>query len=275
MAPIIHNHIESIEDVPKDGNCGFHVVAKQLGPFDLEDRHKGDVCMYIREKMCETLERNRSFYYTMLRGGDKGDEGVKEEYENMRKRLLGSDVLTRDYWMKFPICGFLIAQTFYCVVHNFSVAFSETYAPPGVPCDEVLRGRRVFIAFVEKNHFIGLKLKLGCPIPPLSYSAYWPGYDPNYSGDWCEDYSGEMAMWKAQTIKVAREGRINLCDYEDFEDMQDMQEALQIMDDEVQIIEEVPDLNVAIEEDKDWIPDLNVGLEEMDVGSQWCCRDGQ
>ncbi|XP_026405584.1 uncharacterized protein LOC113300595 [Papaver somniferum] len=33
LPPYIRDYVISINDVPPDGNCGFHVVKEQLGPF--------------------------------------------------------------------------------------------------------------------------------------------------------------------------------------------------------------------------------------------------
>ncbi|XP_026384968.1 uncharacterized protein LOC113280572 [Papaver somniferum] len=194
----IHEFIISMDDVEGDGNCGFHVTAEQLGPFKDENHPvaQGDEVNYIRQRLLQTLRRNRDFYKSMMRGG--GDHGVAHEFISFERRLHGDAVITRDHWMQMPICGFLIAKTFNCVVHSFARAGScYTYAPPTKPCNESVKGRRLVISFVQGCHYIGLKLRPGFPIPPLFPLAFWPVFKENYSMDWCENYATEMELWRS------------------------------------------------------------------------------
>ncbi|XP_026406379.1 PKS-NRPS hybrid synthetase CHGG_01239-like [Papaver somniferum] len=136
----IHEYIISMEDVEGDGNYGFHVIAEQLRPFK-DGNHpvkQGDEVNYIRQRLLQTLRRNKDFYKSMMRGG--GDHRVAQEFISFERRLHGDIVITSDNWMQMPICGVLIAETFNCVVHSFARSGScFTYAPPTKPGMRILK----------------------------------------------------------------------------------------------------------------------------------------
>ncbi|XP_026398167.1 uncharacterized protein LOC113293942 [Papaver somniferum] len=195
LPPYIRDYVISTHDVTPDGNCGFHVVVQQIGPFTQGAKlYNDNQITYVRQRLLMTLKQKPEFYKTML---SDGDASLEVQLVRFHIRLHGADPTTRDHWMSMSICGHLIAEAFNFVVHYFSRGGSFTYTPKTTICVEKLRHRRVVIALFNNNHFIGLRLKDNCPLPPICGCSYWSGFNPDTMLGWCIMYQYNMEMWKA------------------------------------------------------------------------------
>ncbi|XP_026437119.1 uncharacterized protein LOC113335214 [Papaver somniferum] len=195
LPPYIRDYVISINDVPPDGNCGFHVVKEQLGPFTQGSKlYVDNEITYIRQRMKMKLKEKPEFYKRML---SDEDDSLNMQFLRYQIRLHGGNPITRDHWMGMPICGHLIADAFNCVVHYFSKGDSFTCTPKTTICVEQLRRKRVVIALVNNNHFVGLQLEDNCALPPICAYSYWNGFSPDTMLGWCIMYEHNMEMWKA------------------------------------------------------------------------------
>nr|QBG82268.1 putative tumor-related protein [Papaver somniferum] len=156
LSSIIHEHIVKMDDVKGYGNCGYYVTAEQLGPFKEGNNpvpHENEV-NYIRQRLLQMLCWKKEFYKTMMRGGPIGDAGVAAEYFAWERRLHGDLIITQEHWMSMPICGFLIAEAFDCVVHCFGwTGSSFTYAPPTRPFHDGVKDRRCYGIFSKLSFY--------------------------------------------------------------------------------------------------------------------------
>ncbi|XP_026450663.1 uncharacterized protein LOC113350756 [Papaver somniferum] len=164
-----------MNDVDGDGNCGYHSVNEQLGIFETAVSRGMTPCRYVRKRMTEQLVKKRSFYEQLV--------GQGEGFDNMYAQVLGPEqemkFLPSEYWIRMPLCGRLVADTFNCVVHNFSHTVEVTFTPKWQKCEGSLKKRRVVLAFVNDNHFVILKLKKNCPLPPVCGMVKNKDLDPN------------------------------------------------------------------------------------------------
>nr|QBG82567.1 PKS-NRPS hybrid synthetase [Papaver somniferum] len=202
-----------MDDVQGDGNCGYYVTAEQLGPF-MEGNNlvpPENEVNYIRQRLLQTLRKNKEFYKTMMRTGPRKDAGVEAEY-----------------------VAFERPETFNCVVHCFAwTGSSFTYAPPTKPYNDGVKDRRLVLGFVQNCHFIGLKLRPGCPLPPLMSAAFWPRFENNFAMHWCANYATEMDLWKSLHVQPPSGQVITFSSDEDEDDKQEVSE-----DDENEVSEE-------------------------------------
>ncbi|XP_026417361.1 uncharacterized protein LOC113312842 [Papaver somniferum] len=204
----IRDYVISTDGVPPDGNYGFHVVNQQLGPFiEGAKRYNGCAITHIRQRLLSKLKENPAFYKTML--WDR-EGSINEEFVRYPRRLHGGHPITSDYWMSMPICGHLIADAFNCMVHYFSKHASFTFTPKTTLCVEKLKLRRCVMALVNNNHFIGLRLKPDCPLPPICATSYWPAFNADRMLGWCIMYEPNMEMWNAlkKSEEIVHESQI-------------------------------------------------------------------
>ncbi|XP_026438238.1 uncharacterized protein LOC113336776 [Papaver somniferum] len=208
----IREYVISTNDIPLDGNCGFHDVNQRLGTFiEGAKRNNGCAITHIRQRLLSKLKKNPSFYKTML---CDGEGTLNEQFIRYQLLLHGAHPMTSDYWMIMPICGHLIAEGLNCVVHYFSKHASFTFTPKTIVCVEQLKQRRCVMALINNNHFIGLRLNPDCPLPPICGTSYWPAFNPDRMLGWCIMYESNMEMWRAlkKSEEIVHEGQISLED---------------------------------------------------------------
>ncbi|XP_026435532.1 uncharacterized protein LOC113333237 [Papaver somniferum] len=168
--------ILSTEDVAKDGNCGFHVVVEALGLKGSLEVGELDPISYVRDKMVTNLLKNQNMYKKMM----TDEEFVelvncirpisKDEYLVLPG---GKHIVPSDRWILMPKCGFVIAETFSCAVYYINRDMSYTFVPTLVKMRKGIKNRKVVMGFVEGNHFIGLRLKENCPLPPKTDNLWF------------------------------------------------------------------------------------------------------
>jgi histone-lysine N-methyltransferase SETD2 len=161
MPRFMYPYIEDIIDVAPDGHCGFRVVAQHLG--------KGqDSQGLIRLALIRELTMFRSDYLRFY----KTEERLQYILDGLHppKVMPKSGVAPKDKWFTFPDMGHLVATVYGRVVVELTsptIGFSETFfpvrgRPPSDPCSKIM------CLGLIPNHFVEVKLKPGCPIPPTS-----------------------------------------------------------------------------------------------------------
>lgn len=175
----MHGFIEKVTDVPGDGHCGFRAVAV-LRNLTVDDHV---LVRYNLYKELIGVENGR--YRRMI----NDDRRYKEVLDALSYSGIGN--APPDKWMTMPDMGFLIAQKFNQTVVVLSIGKSETFfplcGPPPPPTIDPL----ICLAYVNDNHFMALKLKDGCPIPPTS--ALWRQYHREDADTWPDRYVSRMA----------------------------------------------------------------------------------
>ncbi|XP_026441455.1 uncharacterized protein LOC113340536 [Papaver somniferum] len=167
----IHNYVKSTDDVEGDGNCGYHVFVDQLGPFEQEKEWGDDQITYVRQKCLLELRCFPDFYKPMMRfERNDTEEMLNEEFKEFERRLMGNKCLTN----------------------------SVTYAPTRRVFNEEESPKIVIMGFVNMNHYIGLQLKYGCPLPPLRKVDGCDGMT------WCHRFEERFQLWDA--LQLLRDG---------------------------------------------------------------------
>ncbi|XP_026398569.1 uncharacterized protein LOC113294386 [Papaver somniferum] len=198
----IHEYVKSTDDVEGDGNCGYHVFVDQLGPFEEAKECGDDQIIYVRQKCLLELRSFPDFYKPMKRFERDDTEAVlNEEFKAFELRLMGNITLTSEYWMRMSICGYLLANAFYCVIHYISYSHSVTYAPTRFIFTEEESPKIVIMGFVNMNHYIGLQLKDGFPLPPLRKGD---GGDREIPLGWCHRFEERFQLLDA--LQISRDG---------------------------------------------------------------------
>ncbi|KAK2398613.1 protein FAR1-RELATED SEQUENCE [Trifolium repens] len=177
MPRFMHEYIEDIIDVAPDGHCGFRVVAQHLG--------KGqDSQGLIRLALIRELTMFRSDYLRFY----ESEERLQYVLDGLHppKIMPKSGVAPKDKWFTFPDMGHLVATVYGRVVVELTsptIGFSETFFP--------VRGRppadpfsKIMCLGLIPNHFVEVKLKPGCPLPPpaksFSTNFFFHSYNQNY-----------------------------------------------------------------------------------------------
>jgi histone-lysine N-methyltransferase SETD2 len=183
MPHFMHPYLEDIVDVKADGHCGFRVVAQHLG--------KGEESQgLIRLAMVRELTMFRSVYLQVY------------EYEERLQYILDglyppkimpkSGVASKDKWFTFPDMGHIVATAYNRVVVELTsptIGHSETFFPlRGHPPSDPTT--RILCMGLVPNHFVEVKLKPGCPLPPTN--KQWKNHRAGDAEGWEEKFKDRM-----------------------------------------------------------------------------------
>lgn len=113
----------------------------------------------------------------------------------------GKHIVPSDRWMLMPKYGFVIAETFSCAVYYIR-DMSYAFVPSLVKMRKGIKNRKVIMGFVEGNHFIGLRLKENCPLPPKTDTLwFWKHIKSDYSSEWYSQVEDRMKIWIQSSAK--------------------------------------------------------------------------
>ncbi|XP_068504613.1 uncharacterized protein [Phaseolus vulgaris] len=149
-----HPYIVDVVDVRADGHCGYRAVAAQLG---MGEESWAVVRMNLLKELSEWRQE-----YVQLFGGD-------DRYEYLKNSLLVEhmSMAGTDKWMTIPDMGYVIANRYNVILVSLSMLQSLSIFPLRTQAPSNFRQHRIIaIGHVHGNHFVQVKLKDGCPIPP-------------------------------------------------------------------------------------------------------------
>ncbi|GAU20665.1 hypothetical protein TSUD_230790 [Trifolium subterraneum] len=184
MPPFMHSHIEDIIDVKGDGHCGFRVAAEYL--------NKGEDCQgLIRHKLIRELTMFRKEYLNIY-GTEKRLQYILDGLYPP-KVMPKSGIAPPEKWFMFPDMGHILATAYNRIVVELTkhqIGHSETFFP--------LRGRplldpssRIMCIGMVPNHFVYVKLKAGCPLPPTCKE--WKTHRASEAETWEDTFLDRMA----------------------------------------------------------------------------------
>ncbi|PIA29532.1 hypothetical protein AQUCO_05900042v1 [Aquilegia coerulea] len=156
------------KNVDGDGNCGFRAVAACLEM----DNENGWII--VRTDLRGELIFFRDEYSRMFGG---------EEQVNALLDILDSfdSPCPAKNWFLLPYMGYLVASRYHCLLVSISLETCLTF----VPLRTAPSGKQsqvIAIGHIDGNHFVPLKLKVGCPIPePV---LFWKKFHNREAGKW-------------------------------------------------------------------------------------------
>jgi histone-lysine N-methyltransferase SETD2 len=177
MPLFMHSYIDDIIDVEGDGYCGYRVVA-------VDQNKSEDDYNLIRLVMLRELNLNRERYLRLYGSKRRLNYIIDAMYPppNIKSR---NEVAPKEKWLTFPDMGHIIATHYNKVVVQLTkhtIGISETFfplrgSPPIDPSSKIL-----CIGLIP-NHFVYVKLKDGCPLPPTCL-------------EWRNHHDEEAAAWE-------------------------------------------------------------------------------
>jgi histone-lysine N-methyltransferase SETD2 len=159
MPLFMHSYIEDIIDVKGNGHCGFRVVAEHLGKG--EESH-----VLIRRALIRELNMFRSDYLNIY-GNEERLQYINDGLYPPKIMPI-SGIAPVDKWLTFPDMGHILATTYNKVVVELTkleIWISETFFPLRGPPPSNPFSRILCLGLIP-NHFVYVKLKDGCPLPP-------------------------------------------------------------------------------------------------------------
>ncbi|XP_004515629.1 uncharacterized protein [Cicer arietinum] len=153
-----------IIDVVADGNCGFRAIAALLGWTE-------ESWPLVRTQLDKEIHLHQDLYANVF------DDSVESVRSSLNISGLGAQ--GQDKWMCLPDLGYVIATQYNVILVSLSRNLNMTFFPlnKAPPSKE----RLLAIGFVNGNHWVQIKLKSNCPLPPISQK--W------------KDYCNECAQW--------------------------------------------------------------------------------
>jgi hypothetical protein len=186
---IFHPYITKIKNAKPDGHCGFRSVAMGLGLVQKD-------YMQIRSEMLSEMRMKEDFW----RGFYNLEDGsqYKAIYERIRFEGVGQAPVEK--YMDMPDMGFLIAQIYGVIVHSISMAGCCTIFPlKGGPDGAMQPHLVVAVVFVDKAHFIHIKLQGSYPMPPPH--PYWNLRRADDAEGWYHLFRPQIEAYERLTCK--------------------------------------------------------------------------
>ncbi|CAJ2652337.1 unnamed protein product [Trifolium pratense] len=163
MPKFMHPFIEDITNVDGDGYCGYRAVA-------LAQRGNKEDFELIRCSMSRELRLNKDMYVAIF--------GCEKRYQYICDALLPpprtrqrnsnrNSVAPRDKWFTLPDMGHVVATILDRVVVQLSILQNgpcETFFPLRSISASNPSSRVIFLGALP-DHYVLVKLKVGCPIP--------------------------------------------------------------------------------------------------------------
>ncbi|XP_004512845.1 uncharacterized protein [Cicer arietinum] len=172
-------YIDEIFDVAADGNCGFRAIALLLG--------HGEECWYmVRNSLDQKIASHVTPYdrlFTRL---------IREVRDPLKISGLGLQPMNK--WLSIPDMSYVIATTYNIILVTFGQTFSMTFFPMrGSHSGSTKNDRICCIRFVNRNHWVLLKMKEGFPMPEIAPG--WKQYRIDEATSWAIAYTGRLQHW--------------------------------------------------------------------------------
>jgi histone-lysine N-methyltransferase SETD2 len=191
--PILRPHVEHIQNVLSDGNCGYRALAVAMGRHEREWHN-------FRMELHSHGKAWADYYQYVFR--------LSVEEWNLKLEAINWGFISRcppGYWMDMPIAGYLIANLYNVVVHYSSAGGASTIFPMDKTPEELVHHQCIALAHVNGNHFIMLRLAQDCPMPPPDY--YWKKTVAPHLFRWVEIYASRIKAFEkeAENYKLPTE----------------------------------------------------------------------
>ncbi|KAK8918713.1 hypothetical protein KSP39_PZI021107 [Platanthera zijinensis] len=164
MPAYIRDYISDVVDVLGDGHCGYRVISNGM--------EMGDDWLQVRNDLSRELQQKDILYDAIF--------GTTRRIELQNSLDCTTTPAPLDKWMTMPDMGLIIASCYNIAVVHFSMFQSFTFLPLHSPPPAVRR--TLFMGFIHGNHFVQLKIKDDCPLPPTF--SIWRRYHEEIAEQW-------------------------------------------------------------------------------------------
>ncbi|XP_027191682.1 uncharacterized protein [Cicer arietinum] len=172
----IRPYIEDIVDVVADGNCGFRAIAALLGWTE-------ESWALVRSQLDQEIGLHKDVYSNVF------DDNVESVRNSLKISKLGAQ--GKDKWMSLPDLGYVIATLYNVILVSLSRNLNMTFFPLNKsPSKETFVQSLLAIGFVNENHWVQIKLKSDCPLPPTSQK--WKDFCSDTTKSWEVAYAARM-----------------------------------------------------------------------------------
>lgn len=184
MPSFMRPYIDDIINVEGDGYCGYRVIALDSGKN--EDDYE-----LVKLNMVREIGLHKALYEKVF--------GGKERVQHIKDALISGPRRSRrvaplEKWFTFPDMGHVVATYYNKIVVDLvdpSVGNSQTFFPlRGSPPKDP--SSRIMCMGLIPAHFVYVKLKEGCPLPPTSE-------------EWRQYCTEEAAAWEFSFLDRQRE----------------------------------------------------------------------
>nr|XP_027189376.1 uncharacterized protein LOC105851939 [Cicer arietinum] len=190
----IRPYIEDIVDVVADGNCGFRAIAALLGWTE-------ESWALVRSQLDKEIGLHKDVYSNVF------DDNVESVRNSLKISKLGAQ--GKDKWMSLPDLGYVIATLYNVILVSLSRNLNMTFFPLNKsPSKETFGQSLLAIGFVNENHWVQIKLKSDCPLPPTSQK--WKDFCSDTAKSWEVAYAARMKHWERIDPSFIRSSCISL-----------------------------------------------------------------
>ncbi|KAL2323773.1 hypothetical protein Fmac_028152 [Flemingia macrophylla] len=182
----IHPFIEDIIDVKADANCGYRVVAAQLGMGE-------ESWALVRQDLIRELQQWQDDYAKLF--------GCNNRVAELRQSLYVDKQASVNKWMTIPDMGYVIASRYNVVLVSLSLQESMTFFPlRGRPPLSQSSHRLIAIGFVHNCHFVQVVLKAESALPPTAIQ--WSRFCNAESRSWETSYVSRMEHFRSLFTQI-------------------------------------------------------------------------
>nr|XP_027192079.1 uncharacterized protein LOC113787271 [Cicer arietinum] len=190
----IRLYIEDIVDVVANGNCGFRAIAALLGWTE-------ETWALVRSQLDKEIGLHKDVYSNVF------DDNVESVRNSLKISKLGAQ--GKDKWMSLPDLGYVIATLYNVILVSLSRNLNMTFFPLNKsPSKETFGQSLLAIGFVNENHWVQIKLKSDCPLPPTSQK--WKDFCSDTTKSWEVAYAARMKHWERIDPSFIRSSCISL-----------------------------------------------------------------
>ncbi|KAK9166756.1 hypothetical protein Scep_001947 [Stephania cephalantha] len=148
-------HVEGINDVVADGNCGYRCVASGLGLADV------DGWRIVRRRMYDEIIGHENLWREVL---GSSYESVKIAVHCPENQVGASF----KEWLTLPDMGLLVSTAFNVILVNLSHESASTFLPLRSAPPSSLHNRHPVAMINDRNiHWLRVKLRVNAPLPSL------------------------------------------------------------------------------------------------------------
>ncbi|XP_058780962.1 uncharacterized protein LOC131655076 [Vicia villosa] len=149
-----HPYIDDIVDVEPDGNCGFRYISSTLGSGE-------EACYDVQRQLYTQIQQHAYLFFKLFY------DTVSDVSNSLLVKHLGFQ--GKEKWMTIPDVGYLVASKYSVVFVSLSMLMNVTFfllliAPPPYTSRHTI----IVVGFVNDNHWVQIKLRLDCPLPPVT-----------------------------------------------------------------------------------------------------------